>query len=207
MKFAFCVEDESDEAIFVVILQKILGAAVEPDGATTYRFPPGGWRRALDLAPLVARHAARSGFDGALFAIDNDGREEHVEEHANAGDCRHCALRHAANVAEPLSWTRPGMPSLRYFFAVPIQMVETWLLLVRGHPFSGPPEQVGVDATGRRQLKRWLYGDESPSRARILAVAIPIANQLEPTALAAASQSFANLLSTTASGSPRVISP
>ncbi len=192
MKFAFCVEDETDEAIFAAILGKILGADITPDDQT-YRFPPGGWTQALRLAYLVARRAYHGGLDGAVFAIDNDGAIEHEMAHSRVTDCRVCQLKVAASIDDPLSWPRPALPPLRYFFAVPVQAVETWLLLVRGHVFQGRPEGIGVDATGRRLLKRWLYGDENPRRERMLEVAIPLAAQLEPDVLASASRSFADL--------------
>jgi hypothetical protein len=193
MKLAFCVEDETDEEIFAVILNRALGTPIEAD-KTTYRFRRGGCSQALELAPLVALRAANAGLDGALFAIDNDGKPEHTAAHSNDPSCRFCQLQEAANVAKPLGWSRPGLPSLRYFFAVPVQVIETWLLIVKGHPFSGRPEAVGVDSAGRRLLKRWLYGNDFASRNRIREVAIPLAERLNPQSLANLSSSFAEFL-------------
>lgn len=191
MRFAFCVEDRTDQEIFAVILKRILGAPIEPYD-TQYQFQSGGFGSALRLAKKVARRAAQDALDGALFAIDNDGRPIHDDDRCGLAPCRVCQLRRAAHTAEPLSWRREGTPSLRYLFAVPVQTLETWLLLVREQPpFSGKPELVGVDRNGRKQLKRWLYNQESPTRSQRLSIALPLAERLVPQDLASKSQSFA----------------
>jgi hypothetical protein len=200
VKFAFCVEDETDEDVYSVILEKILGTEIDRD-ATTYQFARGGWSQALRLAFRVARRAAYSGLDGALFAIDNDGHPQHTAEHeradvlAKAQICRFCEIKRAANVAGLLGVARPGLRPLRFFFAVPVQVIETWLLLVRGHPFAGRPEAIGGDPASRRQLKTWLYGNPTPARGEMRAVALPLAKRLDQQVLAGKSPSFACFLS------------
>ncbi len=193
MKFAFCVEDETDEAVFALILEKLLGVPVEPD-RTTYQFARGGWSTALLLAPSVAKRAATAYLDGAVFAIDNDGSSEHESAHSNDERCRFCLLRQAANVQVPLAWTRAGAPPLRYLFAVPVQTVETWLLLVKEYPFPGLPEGIGIGHVGRRKLKRLLYGDEDPGRALMREIAIPLVTRMDPQDLAQKSKSFKQFL-------------
>lgn len=195
MKFAFCVEDDTDEDVFRALLSRILGQEVVPS-ETPYRFARGGWANAIRLAPIIARAAHRQGLDGALFAIDNDGAvPTHAAAHKDGTEgCRLCELRAAARVHEPLSWSRHGLPTLRYFFAVPVQALETWLLLGRGHDLKGEGELLGRDPAGRAKLKRLLYGMEHPDRDTMRRAALPLAESLDVGALAKTSSSFAAFL-------------
>jgi hypothetical protein len=195
MKLAFCVEDDTDEDVFRVLLSRILGTEVVPSG-TPYRIPRGGWASALRLAPIIAWDAYNKGLDGALFAIDNDGAlPTHSPTHDMATPgCRFCELRAAARVHEPSSRPRFELPRLRYVFAVPVQALETWLLLARGHDFKGEAETLGRDPSGRAMLKRLLYGMEHPDRDTMRGAALPIAEKLDLGALEKASPSFAAFL-------------
>jgi hypothetical protein len=195
MKLAFCVEDDTDEDVFRVLLSRILGVEVTLS-ETQYQFARGGWTNALRLAPIIARDAHLKGLDGALFAIDNDGAAPtHVPAHKEpVKGCRGCELRAAARIHEPLSWPRYELPALRYFFTVPVQILETWLLLARGHDFKGEAETLGRDATGRAKLKSLLYGMAQPDRDTMRSAALPIAETLDVSALAKVSPSFADFL-------------
>lgn len=195
MKLAFCVEDDTDEEVFRVLLSRILGTEVV-SSETPYRFARGGWSNALRLAPIIARDAYQKGLDGALFAIDNDGvAPTHSVAHKDpAKNCRLCELHSAARIHEPLSWPRQDLPKLRYLFAVPVQTLETWLLLARGHDFKGESETLGRDQPGRAKLKRLLYGMEHPDRDTMRGAALPIAESLDIGALAQVSPSFADFL-------------
>lgn len=191
MKLAFCVEDDTDEDLFRILLSRALRTDVTADEGS-FRLRRGGWAQALQLAPIVARAAHQRGLEGAVFAIDNDGAAPlHQPSHRDAAKgCRLCELRAAARIEVPLSWPRPGLTPLRYVFAVPVQAIETWLLLAQGHDFKGQAETLGQDANGRRQLKRLLYGVEFPERERMRSVALPLAESLELDALARVSPSF-----------------
>jgi hypothetical protein len=195
MKLAFCVEDDTDEDVFRILLSRILGTKVTPSDKQ-YQFRRNGWTNALKLAPRIARDAYNEGLDGALFAIDNDGAAPtHVPAHKEpVKGCRACDLRVAARIHEPLSWPRPELPALRYLFAVPIQTLETWLLLARGHDFKGEAESLGRGATGRAKLKSLLYGMSQPDRDTMRSAALPIAETLDVNALAKLSPSFADFL-------------
>jgi hypothetical protein len=122
MKLAFCVEDDTDEEVFRVLVARVLGTEVVP------------------------------------------------------------------------SWPRQGLPALRYVFAVPVQTLETWLLLGRGHDFKGESEKLGHDPAGRAKLKRLLYGVEHPDRDTMRGAALPIAESLDVSALSKVSPSFAEFL-------------
>lgn len=185
MKFAFCVEDDTDELVFARILTHLLGAEVTANASFRHRL--GGFDKALGLARAVACHAHRSGLDGALFAIDNDGAPQHG---ADPCRCRPCRLRAAAKVDTVLAWPRPALPPLRYLFAVPVEAIETWLLILRGDRVD---ESVGKNATERKTLKRTLYGVESPDRTKMTDVSLPLLDRFDAGRLAAQSPSFSDL--------------
>lgn len=167
MKLAFCVEDDTDEDVFVRLVSRLSGAVIEP---AEFRLRRGGWELALRTAGALVRAAVHRGYDGALLAVDADGSEPHVEAHEahTSTACRLCLLRGAADVAG-LKLPKGRVPL--FFFAVPVRCVETWLLLLRAHPFVGEPEAIGLDPAGRRLLKTWLYGTPSPTRDRMRAAA------------------------------------
>jgi hypothetical protein len=194
MKLAFCVEDETDEEVFRVLISRVWKTEVVSD---EFRFRLGGWANALRVAPSIAKAAHQRGLDGAVFAIDNDGAEPtHLPSHQGViPGCRLCELRAAARIDEPLSWPRPGLPPLRYVFAVPVRTLETWLLLGRGHDFKGQAESLGRDPNGRKKLKKWLYGMEHPDRETMRRAALPLAETLDFDALAKVSPSFEAFLS------------
>jgi len=122
----------------------------------------GGVAAAVRLARKIAATARVKGLDGALFAVDNDDDPEHTPAHDALPDlaCRFCVLHREAH---PTALQRPtlGNRPLRFFFAVPVRTIETWLLLLKGHPFPGRPEDFGRGPSGRRQLKRLVYGAEN----------------------------------------------
>ncbi|WP_309889692.1 hypothetical protein [Archangium sp.] len=194
MKLAFCVEDDTDEEVFRILLSRVWKTEVV---AEDLRFRRGGWTKALQLAPIIAKVAHQRGLDGAVFAIDNDGATPtHLPSHQDAvPGCRLCELRTAARIQEPLSWPRPDLPPLRYVFAVPVQTIETWLLLARGHDFKGQAESLGRDPNGRAKLKKWLYGMEHPDRDTMRSATLPLAEAFDLEALAKVSPSFAAFLS------------
>jgi hypothetical protein len=195
MKLAFCVEDDTDAEILRILLSRVWKTEVVLDDQPL-RFRLGGWANALKLAPTIARAAYHRGLDGAVFAIDNDGAAPtHLPSHQDAvPGCRLCELRTAARIQEPLSWPRPDLPPLRYVFAVPVQTIETWLLLAREHDFKGQAESLGHEPNGRRKLKKWLYGMEQPDRETMRSAALPLAKSFDLEALAKVSPSFAAFL-------------
>ncbi|HVE83300.1 MAG TPA: hypothetical protein VND93_10655 [Myxococcales bacterium] len=193
MKVAFCVEDESDERVACALLSKISGTTIELD---TFQFSRGGWTNALNIAPAVAWHAYRAGLAGAIFMIDNDGVEpEHSDQHDSAPHdrCRLCMLRAAAETRKPGSQSRLELPPLWFLFAVPVQTLEAWLLLARGERVDRV-RHLGKSGSERRALKRLLYGTDTPHRALMLKIALPIVDTLDMNALAQNSSSFSYFL-------------
>lgn len=172
------------------MVTRISGTPVERH-ERSYRFQGGGWSTALKLAPIVSREAFNAGLVGAVFCIDNDGAVPH-DNHApqDETDCRLCALERAARCDEVRRWPRPALKPLAFVFAVPVQVMETWLLVGRGTPPPGNQDLVGRTPNERRQLKQQLYGTQAPDERLMLNVAIPIVERMNLDDVARRSGSF-----------------
>lgn len=195
MKLAFCTEDRTDDEILRAMTERILGEPVEALPTNLVLRRSGGWQEALRIAPMIAKAVFRTEAHGAVFVIDNDGDPPHEPAHEQAplDDCRLCALRGSAAVHEVSAWSRPALPPLQFVFAVPVQLLETWLLLgARRFPHNQQPTRFGTTPQERRQLKRELYGDDRATRERRLSIAVPIAQQLNVAEVCAESASLAD---------------
>lgn len=195
MKLAFCTEDRTDDEILRVLAEKILGEPVEALPTNLVMRRSGGWQEALRIAPVIARAVFRSEAHGAVFVIDNDGAPAHhaAHEQTPVPDCRLCALRSSAGVLEVSRWSRPALSPLQFIFGVPVQLLETWLLLAAGRfPHNQKADQFGTTPQERRQLKHALYGDERASRDERLSVALSIAQQVDVPATCAVSPSLSD---------------
>ena len=197
MKFAFCSEDRSDDEILRALAERILGEAIEALPINLVARRSGGWQEALKIAPVIARAVFRTEAHGALFVIDNDGATPHEEGHEQAppSDCRVCALRNATRVAvrEIAQWPRPALPPLQFVFAVPVQVLETWILIAgQRFPSNKQPHAFGKNASERRELKKILYGDEHATRDQRRAICLPIAQQCDVAAASGVSASLAD---------------
>ncbi len=195
MKLAFCVEDESDRAVFQGMISRLLDLPVEAH-PVPYRLR--GRSMAMKWAAEIARDAFNKGADGVVFAIDNDG-EPTIHDHplhATASPrCRLCALSWAANVGPLEARGRSRGTRMGFVFAVPVQTIETWLLIASNHPFSGPPELRGQTETDRRRMKYELYGTEAPDGQLMRKKALPIVESFDETALSTQSASFRHFAS------------
>ncbi|MDP3154702.1 MAG: hypothetical protein Q8N23_18635 [Archangium sp.] len=195
MKFAFCSEDRSDDEILRAFAERVLGESIEALPTNLLLGRSGGWQDALKLAPFIAKAIFPTEAHGAVFVIDNDGAPLHEPGHEQepSAACRLCALRLAAAVREVASWPRPQLPPLQFVFAVPVQVLETWLLLAdRRFPHNKQPHAFGTTGQERRELKRILYGDERATRDQRLAIGLPIARSFDVAATSALSASLAD---------------
>lgn len=195
MKLAFCSEDRSDDEILRVLAERILRESVEAVANNLVMRRSGGWQEALRIAPNIARAVFRTEAHGAVFVIDNDGAPPHDGAHAKArlAGCRLCALEVAAAVNEVAKWSRPALPPLQFVFAVPVQMLETWLLLAdRRFPQNRQALAFGTTSDERRELKKELYGNARASREERMKVCLPIAQAFNVDALSKESASFSD---------------
>jgi hypothetical protein len=144
-----------DGEIYRFLLERILGVGVQ---AWKSEIEFNGCKHVRKQAGLYLERAAREGVLHSLVAIDNDGgsmrglphQPDHqvAQEVANPDGCRVCWLLDTL----PPSWR--GTP-YRSCVVVPVQTLETWLLIIKGHPFTEPtPEQ----RYNRSVLKKDCFG-------------------------------------------------
>jgi hypothetical protein len=149
-----------DGEIYRCLLERVLDTPVQ---AWKSEIEFNGCRHVRKQAGLYLEKAAQQGVRHTLIAIDNDGGSRsgppHHPSHQVAQQvedkdgCRVCWLLDTI----PQSWRAPDYRSCA---VVPIQTLETWLLVIKGHSFTEPsPEQ----RYARRVLKKDFFGKVIPS--------------------------------------------
>jgi hypothetical protein len=193
-------EDDFDDQVYVYLLECLLSGPVDIDRMRLRR--GGGIGEVRKKLPLLLAHINHVGLhEGAYFlvAMDNDRAREHphheARPHSSAEPCRHCALVDALHAGMPEGRPIPGA------IAVPVQMIETWLLLM--HDREKYPEESALPPFGRRdqplarqvlganpppQLKDLLDAERGPATKEEFCVSCVL--RLEPDDLSARSPSF-----------------
>jgi hypothetical protein len=149
-----------DARVFQTLLSMLLQRQVEPWLGHGYRF--SGWKSVVHNTRLFLGEAARSGVHHALLAIDNDGgskrRLEHQPDHLSAQEahdeqdgCAECLLEEQL----PSDWKSPPRHCC---IAVPVQTLETWLLVARAHSFKESTPEMRYS---RPVLKKDFFGKGS----------------------------------------------
>jgi hypothetical protein len=101
-----------------------------------------------------------------VIGIDNDRAVEHPTHerraHSREEGCRHCGLTDAIYTGMPNGWPIPGA------VAVPVQMIEAWLLLM--HDVERYPQEATLPVCARRdqETARRLYGADPPPQLKDL---------------------------------------
>ncbi|NOK23137.1 hypothetical protein [Corallococcus carmarthensis] len=149
-----------DGELYRYLLERVLGTPVQ---AWKSEIEFNGCKHVRKQAGLYLNAAAQQGVRHALVAIDNDGGSTHglphhpshdsAQECANERGCRVCWLHSTI----PTSWREDPYRSC---VVVPVQTLETWLLIAKGHAFTEPsPEQ----RYHRPVLKKDCFGKPLPS--------------------------------------------
>lgn len=137
------------------------------------------------------RRALDEGVRHALIGVDNDGgasrRPEHEDTHRRDEQlldpnsaCSVCWLEQFI----PPWWTSErGQQCL----VVPVQTIETWLLILRGHTFASAPEST----YHRDVLKKCFFGKPFPPSAERLKLALAEVNKPDALERLRARPSFA----------------
>ena len=162
--------DAFDGEVYRLLLERLLA---QPVARWTGSFAFNGCKSVAKLCEPFLEAAEGAGVRRALLAVDNDGGARRRPEHAAAhvplpfdldddDGCRECWLTAAA----PSRWNAPGQCLC---VVVPVQVVETWLLVLRGDELSPTPEQ----ACGyhRPSLKKLFFGKRIPPLATRVALA------------------------------------
>ena len=152
--------DDYDVAVYEALLKLVLGSDVEAWRTHDMQFRGVG--SVMTLGRTFLERAAARGLGYALLAVDNDGglrrHPEHNSSHVGAVEvadrdgCRWCRLARVA----PDEWTAGAK---RHCVVVPVQTIETWLLVARGDAFSNPTPEMNLH---RRALKKQLLGPFKP---------------------------------------------
>jgi hypothetical protein len=148
------------------------------------------------MGPLTARmaflrRALDEGVRHALIGVDNDGgasrRPEHEDTHRRDEQlldpnsaCSVCWLEQFI----PPWWTSEGGQQC---LVVPVQTIETWLLILRGHTFASAPEST----YHRDVLKKCFFGKPFPPSAERLKLALAEVNKPDALEQLRARSSFA----------------
>jgi hypothetical protein len=176
--------DPFDGEIYRFLLSALLGTDVVK---WTGGFIFNGCRSVAKFAPAFLPAAGAGGVRHALLAVDNDGgsrrRPEHQVDHVSRPfdldddeGCRECWLEKAT----PSSW------SGKTCIGVPVQTIETWLLVLRGHSFERAPEHLYA----RRVLRKLFFGEPHPPVADRIKLALSELTKPDALQILAARPSF-----------------
>ncbi|HMD95778.1 MAG TPA: hypothetical protein VKM93_00390 [Terriglobia bacterium] len=155
--------------------------------------PGRGWQFVLEFIPKALKRFYGKCAQFAVVGIDNDGNVDldraalpedphHPRHGAAVTACRFCMIAEAvARTRSELNWV-PKKPGVTWpvLIAVPVEMIETWLLILRGEP--------GIQRRPRSVQKRLLYGKPVATAADVTSVAIPLVRGMSDAALAGLTQ-------------------
>lgn len=161
--------DQYDGEIYRYLLEAVLRVTVVKWTGT---FVFSGYRTVAKLAPAFLAAAAGHNVRHAILAVDNDGgarrRPEHADHHESAvfaidddDMCRECWLTQSL----PAAW---GPSGERACVVVPVQVIETWLLAIRGSVLTPSAEQ----KYSRSAIKKEFFGKPMPPLAQRIALAV-----------------------------------
>jgi hypothetical protein len=197
-------EDDFDDQVYVYVLEVLLQTRVDVLPLRLRR--GGGIGEVRKKLPLLVSAIRRTGpVDDTYFvvAIDNDRVPQHaahVQHVPHESECRHCRIMDAIHEGMPDGWPVPGA------VAVPVEMIEAWLLLmydpVRYARESDLPACAGRD----QEVARQRYGADPPPQLKDLFekekqdarsatkadFALACVLRLDPAALAERAPSFAH---------------
>lgn len=146
-----------------------------------------GWQFVLELIPKALKRFYGQCAQFAVIGVDNDGnadldlagipedsRHPRHDNHPGAvvAICRYCMIAHATSQTRPqLNWIqkKPGA-TWPILIAVPVEMIETWLLILQGVP--------GIQRKRRSIQKQMLYGKPAATKADVERVALPLVRSM-----------------------------
>jgi hypothetical protein len=177
----------SDHLILRAFVAKIL---LLPEDEITMDFidaPGRGWEFVLQFIPSALHRFYQQCAQFAVVGIDNDGNidldqvggneDPSHPRHSNhpgttIAACRRCTVAQVvAEVRPHLNWIRkkPGA-TWPILIAVPEEMIETWLLILRGEP--------NIQRRPRSIQKQRLYGKPAATRGDVVSIALPLVRSM-----------------------------
>jgi hypothetical protein len=169
MKLAVLSESPEDEAALRILVDGILGIHTEH---VVPSLRASGWSQFLRVVPAVIRQLQyRSDADALAIVVDSDSSVPHRRtevplDGANQG-CRLCRLRLVAEQTLNGLAQVPNRAPLKTAFGLAIPAIEAWLLYGLDPHVNEATLVQRRDARSwdlRRQLKRDVYGTDSPLR-------------------------------------------
>lgn len=177
-----------DHLILRAFMAKLLGreeASITPDQID---LPSRGWGQVLLTVPQALRRFYGKSAKGAVVAIDNDGAEDllmsgasedasrprhwnHAEMHA---ECRFCVLAQISeSVRGQLTWNSEVPLPWPIVVTVPVEAIESWLLVLRALHFPGSGS-LHAERERRAPQKLQLYSRPGASLRDVEAIALPL---------------------------------
>lgn len=191
----------SDHLIFHALVAKLL---LLPEDEILIDFidaPGRSWQFVLEFIPNALKRFYSKCAQFAVVGVDNDGnvdldqaagnedpRHPRHDNHSGSdvAECRYCMVAQAvAKVRPQLNWIqkKPGV-SWPILIAVPVEMIETWLLILQGNQ--------GVQRRPRSIQKQRLYGKPFTTIADVTNVALPLVRAMTADDLVALTQTSAS---------------
>lgn len=170
MKVAVLSESPVDEAAILILVEGLLGRAIEPVPIS----PPQtrGWKSVLTAVhtSLTYLHY-RTDAEALVLTLDSDESPVHQRGHDQPGaanrNCRLCRLRAAVAETQNRLRARQGRGPIKTALGMAVPAIEAWC-------FAGLDPHItestwiqalqsGARPYTRRSLKQKLYGTEKPS--------------------------------------------
>jgi len=177
----------NDHLILHAFAAKLLGLGEDAIAVDFIDSPGRGWHFVLDFLPNALKRFYGKCAQFAVIGIDNDGNTDldqtglpedpaHPRHDRHPGEtlaaCRRCQLAQLVDqLRAELHWV-PKKPGATWpvLIAVPVEMIETWLLIVRGSP--------NIHRKPRSIQKQLLYGRPVATGDDVRNIAIPLVRGL-----------------------------
>jgi hypothetical protein len=187
MNVAVFSESPIDEAVLRIFIDGTLG--IQTSSAELFKLRARGWPTILkNIGPVLRHLHYRSLAELLVIVADSNNHELHSAAHHPTPhqNCRHCLLESAAaKASQSLQSIQPWHP-IKFAIAVPCPSIEAWLLSVDNRECTeagwSQRRKDGANSVHEiRQLKKQLYGDETPhSFEQSLDIACERAKRLIP---------------------------
>jgi hypothetical protein len=178
MKVAVLSESSADEAAVRILVDGVLGVRTEQ---TIFPIRARGWGAVLaTIRPVLMHLYYRTDARGFVVTLDSDLTPLHRS--GEEEPCRLCQIRSACAEAVRHLSPIPGREPIKHACGVAIPAVEAWYLVGRDPHVGEADWQLSVQAERfghrRRELKRIVYGTETPSIEEETRLAVENASRL-----------------------------
>jgi hypothetical protein len=194
MRVGFHVEGH-DDLVLRALLAKVLNLPEEELVPEVLGQSTRGWQQVLEEIPRALHKFYALCAQFVVVGIDNDGNmdfrrtgaaeDPRHPRHWNheppfKDDCRYCQVRQVADRERGnLNWL-PQKPGAAWpvLIAVPVEMIETWLLLVRA-VLDSEAKWLDAEKAARQGQKQALYGRPEATKKDVETVAVPMIRSLD----------------------------